>query len=106
MSLVLVVGQFVRLFVSGLSYKIMYEQLPYVDRVLRLCLNIYLVRESRYYKMEEELFAKLIFLYRSPETMIKLTKPKQDWSLTNCNTVADGMCRDTWHFHSINIIDL
>ena len=28
--------------------------------------------------LEEDLFAKLIFLYRSPETMIKWTRPREE----------------------------
>jgi piezo-type mechanosensitive ion channel component 1/2 len=63
---------------SGSSSKIMFEDLPYVDRVLQLCLDIYLVRESFEFTLEEDLFAKLIFLYRSPETMIKWTRPKNE----------------------------
>lgn len=63
---------------SGSSSKIMFEDLPYVDRVLQLCLDIYLVRESYEFALEEDLFAKLIFLYRSPETMIKWTRPKKE----------------------------
>jgi hypothetical protein len=63
---------------AGASTKIMFEDLPYVDRVLQLCLDIYLVRESYEFTLEEDLFAKLIFLYRSPETMIKWTRPKNE----------------------------
>lgn len=63
---------------SGSSSKIMFEDLPYVDRILQLCLDIYLVRESLEFCLEEDLFAKLIFLYRSPETMIKWTRPKNE----------------------------
>ncbi|XP_049282322.1 piezo-type mechanosensitive ion channel component isoform X9 [Anopheles funestus] len=63
---------------SGASSKIMFEDLPYVDRVLQLCLDIYLVRESSEFTLEEDLFAKLLFLYRSPETMIKWTRPKNE----------------------------
>ncbi|XP_052864339.1 piezo-type mechanosensitive ion channel component [Anopheles cruzii] len=63
---------------SGASSKIMFEDLPYVDRVVQLCLDIYLVRESCEFTLEEDLFAKLLFLYRSPETMIKWTRPKNE----------------------------
>jgi hypothetical protein len=45
---------------------------------LKLCLDIYLVRESGELALEEDLFAKLIFLYRSPETLIKWTRPKKE----------------------------
>lgn len=57
------------------SFKVIYTRMPCVDRVLQLCLDIYLVRESREFELEEDLYAKLIFLYRSPETLIKWTKP-------------------------------
>jgi hypothetical protein len=36
------------------------------------------VRESGELDLEEDLFAKLIFLYRSPETLIKWTRPRED----------------------------
>lgn len=58
----------------------MYTELPYVDRILQLCLDIYLVRESLEFSLEEDLFAKLIFLYRSPETMIRWTRPAEEQS--------------------------
>ncbi len=32
------------------------------------------------FSLEEDLFAKLIFLYRSPETMIKWTRPVDEQS--------------------------
>lgn len=55
----------------------MFDDMPYVDRVLQLCLDIYLVRESGEFTLEEDLFAKLIFLYRSPEMLIKWTRPPE-----------------------------
>lgn len=54
----------------------MFEELPCVDRVLKLCTDIFVVRETGEMELEETLFEKLIFLYRSPETMIKMTREK------------------------------
>ncbi|KAA0718548.1 Piezo-type mechanosensitive ion channel component 2 [Triplophysa tibetana] len=76
MSVVLVIGKFVREFFSGISHTIMFEELPNVDRILKLCKDIFLVRETGELDLEEDLYSKLIFLYRSPETMIKWTREK------------------------------
>ncbi|KAG9339696.1 hypothetical protein JZ751_023342 [Albula glossodonta] len=78
MSVVLVIGKFVREFFNGISRSIMFEELPCVDRVLKLCTDIFVVRETGEMELEEQLFAKLIFLYRSPETMIKMTREKKE----------------------------
>lgn len=72
---VLVIGRFTRFtFIHGVSDRIMFYELPDVDLILQLCLNIFLVREMKEYRLEEELFSKLIFLYRSPQTMIQYTR--------------------------------
>ncbi|ELK00499.1 Protein FAM38A [Pteropus alecto] len=76
-SFVLVIGKLVRDFFGEISHSIMFEELPCVDRILKLCQDIFLVRETRELELEEELYAKLIFLYRSPETMIKWTREKE-----------------------------
>ncbi|CAL8261289.1 unnamed protein product [Gadus morhua 'NCC'] len=78
MSVVLVVGKFIRESFSGISRSIMYEELPCVDRVLKLCTDIFVVRETGEMELEEIMCEKLIFLYRSPETMIKMTRERED----------------------------
>ncbi|XP_057329611.1 piezo-type mechanosensitive ion channel component isoform X5 [Microplitis mediator] len=75
---VIVVSQIMRRVVSDMAPKIMFDDMPYVDRILKLCLDIYLVRESKELSLEEDLFAKLIFLYRSPETLIRWTRPPEE----------------------------
>ncbi|CAD7000446.1 unnamed protein product [Ceratitis capitata] len=77
-TFVIVASRFFKSFIGGQNRKIMFEDMPYVDRVLQLCLDIYLVRQALEFALEEDLFAKLIFLYRSPETMIKWTRPKEE----------------------------
>ncbi|XP_048267510.1 piezo-type mechanosensitive ion channel component isoform X6 [Bombus terrestris] len=80
---VIVISQMMRKVVSDMAPKIMFDDLPYVDRILRLCLDIYLVRESGELCLEEDLFAKLIFLYRSPETLIRWTRPPEEGERTD-----------------------
>ncbi|XP_053604167.1 piezo-type mechanosensitive ion channel component isoform X3 [Plodia interpunctella] len=77
-TFVFLASRILRGFFSGIYTKIMFDDLPNVDRVLQLCLDIYLVREALELALEEDLFAKLVFLYRSPETMIKWSRPKED----------------------------
>jgi len=54
------------------------SELPCVDRILQLCDDIFLVREEEEFELEEDLYAKLIFLYREPTLLIKWSKPKRD----------------------------
>ncbi|XP_073942032.1 piezo type mechanosensitive ion channel component isoform X3 [Choristoneura fumiferana] len=77
-TFVFLASRVLRGFFSGIYTKIMFDDLPNVDRVLQLCLDIYLVREALELALEEDLFAKLVFLYRSPETMIKWSRPKDE----------------------------
>ncbi len=53
---------------------IMYHEWPFADRIEKLCEEVYLVRELGELQLEEELFARLIFLHRSPETLIRFTR--------------------------------
>lgn len=69
----LVMGKFVCGFFSEISHSIILEELPCVAHILELCQDIFLVCKTRELEPEEELSAKLMLLYRSPEAMIKWT---------------------------------
>lgn len=60
------------------SRMIMFNELPSVERLWHLLKDIYLVREHYLFRIEEQLFAKLLFLYRSPSTLIRFTKSKSE----------------------------
>ncbi|OAF70341.1 hypothetical protein A3Q56_01869 [Intoshia linei] len=74
LSLVLVISKFLRIILSGYSNRIMFEELPNVDKLLNLCNDIFTVREAKDFRLEEELFSKLMFIYRSPAHLIEWTK--------------------------------
>ncbi len=74
-SVVFVIGKFVRLMVAKASQRIMFENLPQVDTLLRLCDAIYLCREIGHLDLEERLFNELILVYRSSEGLIAWTDP-------------------------------
>ena len=74
MTFILLIGRMLRLSTTGQQTMITYLELPYVDNILRLCLDLYLVREMKEHRLEEDLYAKLLFVYRSSETRIKWTR--------------------------------
>lgn len=76
-TFILLIGRMLRLSTTGLSTTISFRELPNVDNALRLCLDLYLVREMQEFRLEEDLYAKLIFIYRSAETRVKWTRLKR-----------------------------
>jgi len=74
LSVVLLCGRYTRAIFQYDGNYILFHEYPNVDDMLQLCLDIYLVREMKLWKLEEDLMAKLIYLYRSPETMLRYTK--------------------------------
>ena len=74
LSFILLIGRMLRISTTGQSVTISFRELPHVDNILRLCLDIYLVREMQEFRLEEDLYAKLIFVYRSAETRVKWTR--------------------------------
>ncbi|CAF4296585.1 unnamed protein product [Rotaria socialis] len=76
-TFVIVVARLLRTILQT-SQTIMFNELPNVDRFWHLLRDIYLVREHNILRIEEQIFAKIIFLFRSPETLIQFTKPKID----------------------------
>ncbi|CAF0897645.1 unnamed protein product [Adineta ricciae] len=76
-TFVIVVARLLRTILQT-SRTIIFNELPSVERLWHLLRDIYLVREHNILLIEEQLFAKLLFLYRSPETLIQFTKPKSE----------------------------
>ncbi|XGW30944.1 hypothetical protein V3C99_009703 [Haemonchus contortus] len=75
-SLVIVIGRVIRGFFTHNPTDVMITEIPNPDFLLKICLDIYLVREAKDFYLEQDLFAKLIFLFRSPATLIQWTRMK------------------------------
>ena len=69
---------FARLIRTEPAGKVIYTEIPNVDRVYGLVMDIYMMRECGEFELEEKLFAKLLYLYRSPEMLIEYSKREDD----------------------------
>ncbi len=75
--MVLVVGKFIRGFISELPSQLVVDEIVNPDPILKLFGDIFLVRENKNFKMEEILVGKLFFIFRSPERLVKLTEDEK-----------------------------
>ena len=80
LALVLLVGRLIRGAVTNQPLDVIISEIPNPDHLLKICMDIYLVREAHDFILEQDMYAKLIFLFRSPATLIKWTRcqPKQE----------------------------
>ncbi|KAI6176379.1 Piezo-type mechanosensitive ion channel component [Aphelenchoides bicaudatus] len=76
LAIVYFAARIIRSVVTSEPLDVIIQEMPNPDYLLKICLDIYLVREARDFILEEDLFAKLIFLFRSPATLIKWTRYK------------------------------
>jgi hypothetical protein len=75
-TLVYTVGKFVRIFFDKISQRVIYEEMPNPNDLFELCEGIYIYRNQRKLREENYLYDLLIRIYRSPETLIKITGTK------------------------------
>jgi hypothetical protein len=73
-SVVLVIGRFIRGFISELPTRLLINEILYPERLLELCNDIFLVRESKDFRLEEILVGKLFYIFRSPQMVVRLTE--------------------------------
>uniref|UniRef100_A0A1I7VN23 Piezo_RRas_bdg domain-containing protein n=1 Tax=Loa loa TaxID=7209 RepID=A0A1I7VN23_LOALO len=73
-AVILVVGRFVREIVRTPIHNAMIENIPNCENLLRLFHDIYVVREKHQFYLESRLYGKLVFLMRSPETLVRWSR--------------------------------
>ena len=73
-TLVYTVGKFIRIFFDKISQRVIYEEMPEPNDLFELCEGIYIYRNQRNLIDQRRLYYLLIRIYRSPETLIKITR--------------------------------
>lgn len=53
-------------------------ELPDVDKIHKKCLEIYLCREMKCFELEDAILEEVIFIMRSSEIIIRLTRHKDN----------------------------
>lgn len=75
-TFILIISQLLRELALESHSKIIYNALPNVDRLYRLLNDILLVRSAHELHIEYELHEKLIYIYRDPSLLIRITRTK------------------------------
>ena len=72
-SVVLVLSKFIRSFINELPQNLLIDGILKPDPLLKLCDDIFTVRETKNFILEEILVGKLFYIFRSPERLIEIT---------------------------------
>lgn len=73
-SVVLVIGRFLRGYLASLPNRLIIDEILYPDPLIKLCKDIFLVRENKEFHLEEILVGKLFSIFRSPQKIVMLTE--------------------------------
>jgi hypothetical protein len=74
-AFVLVIGKFIRTFISGETERVIYTEMPRPAKLLKICEGIKISRYKKDLEREDQLYYVLIDLLRSPEMLKMITKP-------------------------------
>jgi len=78
MGVVLAISALLRSYIAALPSRITFNEIPNPDGLLKLCEDIFYVREDGNHQDEEILVGRLFFIFRSPARLIQQTKWKRD----------------------------
>jgi hypothetical protein len=77
-AVVFVISKFIRSYINGLAFNLTVEEMLYPDRLLKLCDDIFTVREVKNFVLEEILVGHLIYIFRTPQRLLELSElPKE-----------------------------
>lgn len=75
-TIVIAIGRFIRLIFDRISQRVIYEEMPNTEHLFEICEGIFIAQLEGDLNRERRLYDMLIRLYRSPETLMKITGTK------------------------------
>lgn len=75
-TIVVAIGRFIRLIFDRISQRVIYEEMNDIEQILDICEGIFIAQLEGDLVREKKLYDLLIRMYRSPETLIKITGTK------------------------------
>ena len=75
-TIVIAIGRFIRLIFDRISQRVIYEEMPNTEQLFEICEGIFIAQLEGDLVKEKRLYDLLIRMYRSPETLIKITGAK------------------------------
>jgi hypothetical protein len=76
-TVVIAIGNFLRQSTGGQLYTLIYDRMLNVDDILVVFEGVYISRMLKDFKQEETLFRILVRIFRSPETILKMTRRRR-----------------------------
>ena len=76
-TIVIAISQFIRIVFDRISQRVIYEEIPDTEKIFEICEGIFIAQLEGDLVKEMKLYNLLIRIYRSPETLIKITGTKQ-----------------------------
>lgn len=77
-AVVLTIGKFMKIFLKERTQAIIYEEMPNTEDFLHLCESVYIARSQNNLALEKQLWTRVITLWRSPESLLRLTGTNYD----------------------------
>lgn len=75
-TIVIAIGRFLRLIFDRISQRMIYEEMPDTEKLFEICEGILIAQLEGDLRKEKMLYDLLIRIYRSPETLLKITGTK------------------------------
>ena len=75
-TIVVAIGRFIRLIFDRTSQRVIYEEMCDIEQLFDVCEGIFIAQLEGDLVREKKLYDLLIRMYRSPETLIKITGPR------------------------------